>query len=142
LLPRYKASFPANGTLRNVKVKVVRSGAKNQLNESIQESTTMSQPFNSNGHLNDNPQQVMSIPARTYSDNMTAILPRFDVAMNPGGWDSLNIFLNGTRQIKRVSKEYAYIKNRDYGINDSRKGGLFQAASLWRAGGTPDVCEP
>jgi len=142
LTPRYKASWTANGTLRKVKVKIVRSGAKNQLNESIQEYTTMSQPYDGNGFLKDTPNDLISVSARTYSDTMTAILPRFDASLNPNGWDSLNIFLNGTKQVKRISKEYVYLKNRNYGVNDSRRGGLFTAASLWRSGGNPDICEP
>lgn len=131
LKPRYKYSWPQTGTLQNVKVKVVRSGAKNQLNESIQSYTGMSAPLDNSGYLKDNLEQLISISAREYSDTLTSILPRFDAQQNPGGWDSLNIYVNGTREIKRLSKEYAYQKNRNY-TGGARNAGLFSALSLWR----------
>ncbi|WP_118953408.1 hypothetical protein [Taibaiella helva] len=140
--PRYKSSWPANGTLQNVKVKVVRSGAKNQLQESIQNYTGMDIPFDNNNNLKDNLDQLISISAREYSDTLTAILPRYDSLQNPGGWDSLNIYVNGTRQIKRLSKEYAYLKPRAYDSPSTRKAGLFSAQSLWSFNDHSDNCIP
>jgi hypothetical protein len=48
--------------------------------------------------------------------------------------DSLNIYVNGTRQVKRVSKEYAYLKSRDYLGGTTRNAGLFSAMTLWHHG--------
>ncbi len=138
--PRYKYSWPQNATLQNVKVKVVRSGAKNQLNESIQNYTGMSVPFDNNNFLKDNLEKLISLNAKEFSDTLTAILPRFDSLTNPTGWDSLNIYVNGTRQVKRLSKEYAYLKNRDYGSNTMRSAGLFDALALWRFNDHSDEC--
>src|SRR5690606_36110293 len=100
--PRFTYSWPESATLRQVRVKVVRSGAKNQLTESIQQYTGMSQPFDGNNVLKDNLDRLIQLSARTYSDTLTAILPRYDSLQNPQGWDSLNIYVNGTRQVKRL----------------------------------------
>ncbi|MFA6057864.1 MAG: hypothetical protein WC756_06685 [Taibaiella sp.] len=140
LKPRYKSAFPQTGTLTDVRLKIVRSGAKNQLNESIQSYTGMSVPFDNNGYLKDNLDNLINISAREYSDTLTAILPKYDSLQNPASWDSLNVYVNGTRQIKRVSKEYAYIKNRDYPGNSQRNAGLFSAKTLWQIGTYTDGC--
>ena len=134
--PRYKyqTSWPANGTLTNVKVKVIRSGAKNQLSESIQNYTAMETPFDGSNYLKDKLDKLINISGREYADSLTAILPQFDSLVLPTQFDSLNEFVNGTRQIKRLYKEYAYIKNRDYGGNTVRNAGLFSALTLWRNG--------
>lgn len=139
LRPRYKSSWPATGTFTNIKVKVVRSGAKNMLSESMQSYSGLAQPFDANNILKDKLDSLISISAREFSDTVTAILPRYDSLANPSGWDSLNIYLNGTRQVKRLSKEYAYLKNRDYSFN-SRISGLFSATPLWQFGASPDEC--
>jgi hypothetical protein len=140
LKPRYKSTFPQSGTLSNVHLKIVRSGAKNQLNESIQSYTSMSSPFDVSGNLKDNLDKLINISAREYSDTLTAILPQFDSLTNPTSWDTMNIYVNGTRQIKRVSKEYAYIKNRNYNGASQRNAGLFEAKGLWQMGSYTDGC--
>lgn len=133
--PRYKSSWPlANGTITNVKIKVIRSGAKNQLNESIQNYTAMEEPFDGSNYLKDKLDRLISISGKEFSDSLTAVLPKFDSFANPSTWDSLNIYVNGTRQIKRASKEYAYIKNRDYTSGAPRSAGLFSATTLWHKG--------
>jgi hypothetical protein len=132
--PRYKYSFPQNGTFTNVSIKVVRSGAKNQLNESIQSYTGMSSPFDGNDNLIDNLSKLINISAKEFADTLTAILPKYDTLKNPSTFDSLNIYVNGTRQIKRVSKEYAYIRDRSYQGTSSRNAGLFSTLALWRVG--------
>jgi hypothetical protein len=132
--PRHKYSFPQNGNFTNVNIKVIRSGAKNQLNESIQSYTGMSKPFDGNNNLIDNLDKLINISAKEFSDTLTAILPKYDTLENPTTFDSLNIYVNGTRQIKRVSKEYAYIKDRYYQSTSSRNAGLFSALALWRVG--------
>jgi hypothetical protein len=120
-----------NGVLHNVSIKVIRSGAKNQLNESIQNYTTMATPFD-NDYLKEKIDNLINISGREFSDSLTALLPKYDSLINPLTYDSLNDFTNGRRQIKRVSKEYAYIKNRNYPGNTARNAGLFSAMTLWR----------
>jgi hypothetical protein len=139
--PRYKYSFPESGAVSNVKIKVIRSGAKNQLNESLQQYTGMSEPFDGNNFLKDKFEELISITAKTYSDTLTAILPKFDTLQNPVYFDSINSYVNGTKQIKRVAKEYAYIKNRDYNVNSAgRSSGLFSAKSLWLTNNHANQC--
>ncbi len=140
LKPRYKNTWPASGALTKSRLKVIRSGAKNQLQESIQNYVTMEMPFDSAGFLNDKLNKLISLSGRTFSDTLTAILPRYDSLQNPSNWDSLNVFLNGTRQVKRLAQEYVYMKKRNYSAVIERTPGLFSAASLWFAGGNPDRC--
>lgn len=97
-------------------------------------------PFDSAGFLNDKLNKLISLSGRTFSDTLTAILPRYDSLQNPSNWDSLNVFLNGTRQVKRLAQEYVYMKKRNYSAVIERTPGLFSAASLWFAGGNPDRC--
>lgn len=140
--PRYKyqaAAWPnqtvnGNGALTNVTVKVIRSGAKNQLNESIQSYTAMEKPFDGNNFLKDKLDRLIDISGREFSDTLTAILPKYDTFSFPGQHDSLNEFVNGTRQIKRLFREYAYIKNRSYESSTARNAGLFSATTLWHKG--------
>jgi len=138
LKPRYKyqgAAWPATGNLANVSVKVVRSGAKNQLTESIQSYTGMEIPFDDQQNLKESLQQLISISAKEYSDTLTAILPQYDPLLHPTTYDSLNEFVNGRRQVNRVYKEYAYMTKRAYdNTGSARKAGLFSALALWRNG--------
>lgn len=140
--PRYKyqqngwpnQSASGNGTITNIKVKVIRSGAKNQLNESIQNYTAMEAPFDAGNYLKDKLDRLINISGREFSDTLTAILPKYDSLINPSGFDSLNIYVNGTRQVKRVSKEYAYLKSRSYAGDITRNAGVFSAMTLWHKG--------
>jgi len=138
--PRYKYSFPASGSITNVTVKVVRSGAKNQLNESIQSYTALEAPYTSSGYLKDDLKKLISISAREFSDTLTAILPRYSKDVNPAYWDSLNVYVNGTRQIKRLHKEYAYLTRRDYTGSTVRSAGIFSAPLFWKNGYFSDEC--
>lgn len=135
--PRYKynSNWLANGSFSGVRIKVIRSGDKNQLNENILSYTGMNTPFDSNsGELVDNLDNLISLSAKTYSDTLTAILPKFDPNINPTTFDSLNEYVNGTKEIKRLYQEYAYMKDRDYSQIHTRHSGLFSAVSLWKNG--------
>lgn len=131
---KYNTGWPANGTLTGVHIKVVRSGDKNQLNENVLSYTGMSIPFDGNGYLKDDLDSLISLSGRTYSDTLTAILPKYDPNINPTTYDSLNEYVNGTRGIKRLFREYGYITPRDYSQVNTRKSGLFSAVSLWKNG--------
>lgn len=133
---KYHTGWPPSGTgtLTDVSIKVIRSGAKNQLNESIQNYTAMETPFDGGGYLKDSLDKLIRISGKEFSDTLTAVLPQYDSLLNPGTFDSLNKYVNGTRQIARLSKEYAYIKNRDYSSNATRVAGLFAANTLWHTG--------
>lgn len=133
LQPRFKYSWPNSATITKVRIKVVRSGSKNQLNETIQNYIGMSEPFDGENYLKNNLDKLISISAKLYSDTNYTVLPQFDSTINPTTWDSMNIYVSGTRGIKRVSEEYAYLKRRDY-RGYSRVDGLFDAVSLWKSG--------
>jgi len=136
---KYSPSWPANGTLQNMDIKIIRSGAKNQLTETIQSYATMELPLDNNNCLKETLDQLISITAREYSDSLTARLPQFDSANNPGWNDSLNVYVNGTKGINRLYREYAYMKNRNYPSNTVRKAGLFSARSIWRMSEGPNM---
>lgn len=142
LAPRYKYSFPPSGSIANVKIKVVRSGAKNMLTESIQNYSALETPFDDNNLLKDDLDKLINITAKEFSDKQNAILPKFDSLITPVGYDSLNPYLNGTISVMRLFKEYAYSKNRNYNTTTSRDKGLFSAKSLWRATDNTDDCRP
>lgn len=135
--PRYKyttAGWTQNMTLKNVRIKVIRSGNKNQLDQDIQSYTGMTRPFQADGSLTDSLKNLIRISAQTYSDRLTAILPQYDSLLLPTTFDSLNEYLNGTRGIKRIYQMYTYQKPRDYSQNRSRHSGLFSALTFWRVG--------
>lgn len=131
---KYQAGWPAGGTLPDVTIKVLRSGDKNQLDESVLSYTGMSTPFDGNGYLKDSLDKLISLSGLTYSDTLTAILPKYDPHINPTTYDSLNEYVNGTRGIKRLFQEYAYMNKRDYSQMNARTSGLFAAVSLWQNG--------
>jgi len=131
---KYDPAWTGSGSLFGVRVKVIRSGDKNQLNENILSYTAMSTPFDLNGYLRDDLSMLISLSGRTFSDTLTAILPKYDPALHPTTYDSLNEYVNGTKGIKRLFREYAYMSKRDYSQMTPRTDGLFSAISLWRNG--------
>lgn len=138
--PRFKATFPQNGTISNVHVKVVRSGAKNMLTESIQNYTSMETPFYDDNSLKPELNKLINITAKEYSQQLTAVTSKYDRLVNPNNWDSLNPYLSGNISIPRLYKEYAYMKNRNYGNVTNREKGLFSARSIWQFVGDPIEC--
>ncbi|MBL7705488.1 MAG: hypothetical protein JNM21_08045 [Taibaiella sp.] len=142
LAPRFKYSFPATGVINNVKIKVVRSGAKNMLTESIQNYTGQETPFDANNLLKEELSKLITITAKEYSDRQNAILPKYDSLINPAGYDSLNSYVNGTISVMRLVKEYAYIKDRNYSSATNRDKGLFKARSLWSFTNNSEGCLP
>lgn len=140
--PRYKYDFPSSGTISNVRIKVLRSGARNMLTETIQNYTAMSTPFAADNTLKDSLKQVININAKEYSTTLQAFLPRYDETLNPSNWDSLNPYLSGRISIPRLKKELVYIKNRNYNNPTNRDKGLFNAVSYWTFSGNPSECVP
>lgn len=131
IMPRYKSTWLQDGVITNVKVKVVRSGAKNMLTESIQNYIGMDMPFNNDNTLKEDLSKLISINAKEYATSFSAVLPKYDVLQNPSNWDSLNPFLSGNISIPRLYKEMAYVKNRNYSSSTNREQGLFNAGSMW-----------
>lgn len=142
IMPRYKKDFPQSGSITQVKVRVVRSGARNMLTESIQNYTAMETPFEPDNTLRDQLNKVININAKEFSTRLQAFLPRYDAAVNPTQWDSLNPYVSGRISIPRLFKELAYMKNRNYNNPTNRDKGLFDAMSYWSFDGRPSECVP
>lgn len=119
------------GGLSYVDVKVIRSGYKNQLNESVQSVTAMDPVVDAANNIKTKFSKVINIKAQEFNDTIYARLDR------PATSDTLNDFLNGKRSIHRPSKEYVYFTNRDYKGSGVRKAGLFDATSLWSMNSDP-----
>lgn len=129
MMPRYPNNtpgWPLNGHITRVNYKVIRSGCKNMLHESIQQYSGFDNPFDDNNLLKPTLENLISLSAKTFSsDNSTleAYLPDSNNV-------SLNKFLNGRHGIYRLTSEYAYVTPRIYpGL--TRTSGLFSALSLW-----------
>lgn len=129
-----KDAWPVSATsLSSARVKVLRSGNKNQLHEAMQTYSALSGPFDGAGYLKDSLSQLVALSAKEYSDSLTAILPWIRILTPIIVLDIYpNDYIYGTRGIKRLHKEYAYIKKRTYNSASSREHGLFNAVSLWR----------
>lgn len=130
--PRYPnntSGWSANNKIYNVQLKVVRSGNKNLLSESMQSYTTMKLPFyTSSGqvYLSDTLKDLISISGRYFADSPSVNIP---TQTDP---DTLNEFVKGQKGLFRLMEEWEYVQNRDYAGNSMRKTGLFSALSLWR----------
>lgn len=147
--PKFKSSWitpppPAlTDSFRNISIKVLRSGCKNLLNETIQAYTTLDDPF-ANDTLRENLTGLISIQAREFSEDDAANTAATGVSNN------LSAFSSGIRGLFRLTKEYSYHKNRAYGAATMRKAGLFNAIPLWKTiqsydpacaeGGSPPNC--
>lgn len=113
-------------TLTNIRqLKVLRSGRKNQLQESIQTVTTLGQPFKGNVLL-DTFADVIDIKARTYAESGLMLDSTIaDTVYNP--------YSIGKKGFYRLSGEYAYNAKRRYST-PGRRAGLYKATSRWVAG--------
>jgi len=130
--PRYPDQTPGWGlgptssdTITDVRIKIVRSGCKNLLGESIQNYSTLAEPFTSVGYLRDTLSDLIAIKASLYSDSFTRNLPTQNSST------TLNAFVKGEKGLYRLVQEYTYLKNRTYNGTATRKAGLFSALSLW-----------
>jgi hypothetical protein len=132
LKPRFKYSIKSFGLISNVRIKVIRPGAKNQLQETIQNYVGYSEPIDNNSLLKDNLEKLVSITAREYSDKNNAVIPKYDSIVNVNTCDSLNEFVNGTISVRRLFRELQYVKNRVYANPTGRDKGLFTAKSAWK----------
>ncbi len=128
-LPRFPLNTPGwvnSTTITNVRLKVINSGAKNMLNETLQSYTTLGSPIDGAGHMRRTLDSVISINAKTYCDSNTRGVGRYI-----RGSDTINPYVIGQRGIYRVKDEYAYIANRNYNMTTGRNAGLFKARTIF-----------
>jgi hypothetical protein len=130
IVPRFPSAAPgfspATSNTFNVHIKVISSGAKNLLNETIENYTMLCSPIDGSGYLKNMLDSVISIKARTFADSNTRVTWRY--LYNP---DTINPFAIGERGIYHVLQEYAYVDNRNYSGTTARTAGLFFPNALY-----------
>lgn len=138
--PGWHSPAPLDDTIRNISLKVLRSGRKNRLTESIQSYTSIYSPIGvpfgyiSGGGgtpplvLRDSLSGVIDIVAREFSES--------NLETEAAGNDELDDHSNGKRGIFRVSKEYTYQVPRLYVNDRARIAGIFYAMSPWKVIGS------
>lgn len=114
-----------SGGLNNVDVKVIRSGYKNQLNETIETVTALDPVTDGSGKPKSKFTKVINIKAQQFHDSSYARLDRPEK-------DSVNDFLNGNLGVQRLFKEHIYVTNRNYTGSGVRKAGLYDAPNFWQ----------
>ncbi len=112
-------------TIANVGYRVVQSGNRNRLGESIEHYTTTN-AGNIFPSLKDNLPDLLSLSASRYNHNLSQVY-----AANLTS-DSLNPFVTGKVGIYRPQMEVLNLTNRNYNTGASRTAGLFKSASYWK----------
>lgn len=128
VLPRYPGNTPGwtgLSSISNVHAKVINTGCKNMLNETIENYTMMDSPIDMSSNLKMSLKNVIDIKGRTFSDSNTMILRRF-IANS----DTINPYAIGERGIYRPLSEYVYVADRKYAGTTSRNSGLFDVLSF------------
>ncbi|MES2701536.1 MAG: hypothetical protein V4649_02800 [Bacteroidota bacterium] len=111
--------------LSDVRIRVISSGHKNMLDETVQTYTSNNSPV-SGGALSTTLTGLIDIKARTFTDSNTRIVR--DYLVNP---NVINPYCIGERGQWRLLSEYAYQTNRNYSGTTTRNAGLFTAPSLF-----------
>lgn len=138
--PTATAGWTPSTTLTNVHFKVVNSGAKNMLSETMETYAVKGSPLipltGGGEYLSPSNNAVISNSARVFCDSNTRTIPRYFA--NP---DTINPYATGERGIYRLLSEYAYVKDRSYASGAARDAGLYQAINYFSATGVdPDAC--
>jgi len=122
-------------------VKVLRSGAKNMLGETMLNYTAMSTPFvlmNNRMYLSDSLGGLVNLNGKIFSVNSTKLNKSFQMpkTISVSGFTILTDS-NGVANLAslgyftpRLASEHSYFSERTYNVN-SRKTGLFNAKLLW-----------
>jgi len=109
----------------NVAYRVIRSGNRNRLGETIQTYST-TDSTNIFPQLQNNLQHIIDLQARTYKPDLTQ---RFGPNMNS---DSLNPFVTGKAGIYRPQAEVQHFKNRTYTGQTTRTAGTYATPAYWQ----------
>jgi hypothetical protein len=123
-------SFPANGVIDKLKVKVIRSGFRNLLAESVQEVELQDAPITSfavGGELKSTFSNAMSISAKTYTDK--SHLPESLYGLTD---EYFNEVVLGAKANYKVKQEFMVHKLRAYGSHLDKNEGTFNVASFWK----------
>ncbi|MBS1687471.1 MAG: hypothetical protein JSS96_02005, partial [Bacteroidetes bacterium] len=121
ILPRFPQAtrgWGTNITLNNVSVKVLRSGRRNMLNQTMETYTMMTNPIGNPG-LKTALDNVVSLKATGYSDSVNGMLQYYISR------DTVNPFAIGEMGVYRPHADYVYEAPRNYANNSVRTTGLF-----------------
>lgn len=122
----YKESFaPISNNNVNVHYRVIRSGNKNRLGETIQTYTT-TDSTNIFPYLKNDLTRLISLNAQTYKYNLNQVFAANTVS------DSLNPFVTGKVGNYNPESQIINLKKRDYTGGTTRTAGLFNSAAYWR----------
>jgi len=112
-------------TYSNIIYRVVRSGNRNRLGETIQSYTTMNRN-NVMPYLKDDLDQLISLNATQYDHKLDQVF-----AANQAS-DSLNPFVTGKVDQYRPSQQVINLTDREYSGGATRNAGLFSSSAYWR----------
>lgn len=118
-------SWSVGNTLSNVPYRVIKSGNKNRLGETIQ-TYTSTDPGNIYPSLKDYLPNVISLTAERYNHNLSQVF-----AANLSS-DSLNPFVTGKVGIYRPEKAVINLKKREYIGGTVRKMGTYPTNAYWK----------
>jgi len=127
ILPRFPGNttaWTAGDTINNVSVKVLRSGRRNMLNQTMENYTMMTNPV-SNPNLKTTLDNVVSLKATGYSDSVNSMLEYYISR------DTINPFAIGQMGVYRQDADYVYQTPRNYANNSIRTTGLFSAWAFY-----------
>lgn len=112
VLPRFPLNTPGWDTgnvLKNVHFKVIRSGNRNMLNNTIENFTQLDDPIHG-GVFSLGSGSRINISASTYCDSNTVVPHNY--ILNA---DTINPYAIGQRGIYRLLSDYSYVSYRSYG---------------------------
>jgi hypothetical protein len=109
----------------NVQYRIIRSGNKNRLGETIQSYTT-TDASNIFPMLKNNLTNVVSLNAQTYKYNLNQVYARNLIS------DSLNPFVTGKVGLYRPESQIINLKNRSYIGGTTRNAGVFDSKAYWQ----------
>jgi hypothetical protein len=122
----YKQGFaPILNNNVGIHYRVIRSGNKNRLGETIQSYTT-TDSTNIFPYLKDQLNNVISFGAQTYKHNLNQVFAANTVS------DSLNPFITGKTGNYNLESQIINLKKREYAGAATRNAGLFSSAAYWK----------
>ncbi len=127
VLPRFPlntAGWDTGNVLKKVHFKVIRSGNRNMLTNTIESYTQLESPFGS-ASLDISGGGRINTIASTYCDSNTVVPHNYIVNA-----DSINPYAIGQRGIYRLLSDYAYVTYRDYGSGVGKEG-VFKNYNLY-----------
>ncbi len=148
--PRLKyatAGWNHNSKIYHVNLKVLRSGRKNMLDQTVQSYTSMENPIvSSDSSLRFDLHKVIDLKANDYhAGNFGDPSPGFSVnqilnnaAPNHAhiasrkSNDTINPYATALYGVYRPANDYVYLTNRGYSGTSVREIGLYDAASFWQ----------